>query len=110
MSCVGLLAFVGGGGEEGSLFLVDDTGAHRARALAVGDGSARINDRLTRIDFSIMAKEEAAKRLLRLVKEEGFGASAEDKRGRAGWALPRSTRVEIAVLDSSRATMRRLRQ
>lgn len=103
LSCVGLLASCGKGGR-GCLWLVDATGAHRARAHAVGIGANEVNKQLVRIDFSTVSRDEGAQKLLEAVREAGFGKN--DK----GCSLPESTTVEIAVVDSSNKVMKRRRQ
>jgi len=134
---VGLIATVDGGSSSSStsrrccgyLWLVDATGFYPCRAHAVGRGSDRINRRLagagcggaakgtttTTKNFEEMGVEEGAQALLDIVVQEiGGGGSDGDPRedgdSKDEWTLPLGTRVEIAVLDSNRRKMRRLRQ
>lgn len=132
---VGLIATVDGGSGRGSrrccgyLWLVDATGFYPCRAHAVGRGSDRINRRLagagadgkttkTTTNFEEMSVEEGAQALLDIVVREigdgggssSYGDHRENGDSKDEWTLPLGTRVEIAVLDSNRRKMRRLRQ
>ena len=101
LSCVGLLASCGAVGR-GYLWLVDGTGAYRTRAHAVGNGSNLINRKLVSTDFSVMTKEEGAKRLLKFVAEEGLGNKA------SGWYMPGECRVEMLLVDSVKRKAKRI--
>jgi hypothetical protein len=99
---VGLLSTCGGGEREGCLWLVDATGAYRVRAHAIGWGAKTVNERLRRIDSSLLSKEQCALRLLETIVEE------PDKKEKTAWKLPSNAFAELAVVASPQRKMSRL--
>ena len=93
MSCVGLLATTSDKEVSctgGYLWLVDETGAYRTRAHAVGGGITKegrtiaslVNEQLCSVDFSDFTTQEGAKQLLAILSKNTV--------------LSSKTRVEIA--------------
>jgi hypothetical protein len=72
LSTVGL--FICGANEslngEGSIFLIDATGAYRVRAHAIGAGASLLNRRMGFVDFRKMPCREGLMALLRLIADE----------------------------------------
>ena len=100
LAVVGLLA-----SSAGQLHLVDATGAYRVRAHAVGWGAKVANRRLRELQFGNMTAEEGVQRLLDLLMEEGDADNDHD------WPrLAKNTRVELAVVDTERKRLQRIRQ
>jgi hypothetical protein len=112
LSCVGLLAT--GGRQEGDdcgLWLVDATGAYRVRAHAVGLGAKTINERLRRIDFSSLTRNQGALRLLETIVEEPKeeDASSKEDKDSKPWKLPDNALAEVAVVAPCERKMKRIR-
>ena len=101
---MGLLSTYGGGEGDGCLWLVDATGAYCVRAHAIGWGAQTVNERLRRIDSSILTTEQCALRLLQTIVEE------PDETDKSAWKLPSNAYVEVAVVSSSQRKMSRLRK
>eukprot|EP00804_Cyclotella_cryptica_P026417 CCRYP_008087-RA/>CCRYP_008087-RA protein AED:0.00 eAED:0.00 QI:350/-1/1/1/-1/1/1/343/471 len=72
LSTVGLLACGSNNNnyEEGSIFLIDATGAYRVRAHAIGAGASQLNRRMGYVDFRKMSCREGLRVLLKLTAEE----------------------------------------
>jgi hypothetical protein len=81
---------------------VDATGAYRVRAHAIGWGAKSVNERLQRIDSSLLSREQCALRLLETIVEE------PDKKEKTAWKLPGNAFAELAVVSSSQRKMSRL--
>jgi hypothetical protein len=101
---VGLLSTYGGGEGDCCLWLVDATGAYRVRAHAIGWGAKTINERLRRIDSSILTREQCVLRLLQTIVEE------PDEKEKTAWKFPSNAYAEVAVIASSQRKMSRLRK
>ncbi|KAL7488158.1 hypothetical protein ACHAW6_013750 [Cyclotella cf. meneghiniana] len=74
LSTIGLLACGNNNNNnhgEGSIFLIDATGAYRVRAHAIGAGAFQLNRRMGYVDFRKMSCREGLRVLLRLIAEEG---------------------------------------
>jgi len=96
LSVVGLLC------REREIYLVDVTGAHPMRAVAVGRGSNVVNARLCDQDFATLAARDGVRQLCRLLLEKG---------DEEGWEpLGNATRVELAVVNAEEKQMQRIRQ
>ena len=100
LSCVGLLSIFGN--NQGYIWLVDATGSYQVRAHAVGNGSAVINERLRKVDFSSMTCKEGIGQLIKLMTQDSDNESE--------WKMPSKSRVEIAFLESATRRMIRVRQ
>ena len=101
---MGLLSTYGGGEGDCCLWLVDATGAYCVRAHAIGWGAKTINERLRRIDSSILTREQCALRLLQTIVEE------PNEKEKTAWNLPSNVYAEVAVVNSSQRKMSRLRR
>lgn len=93
------------------MWLVDATGAYRVRAHAVGLGAKTINERLRRIDFSSLTRNQGALRLLETIVEEQKEEeiSSRDKDQATPWKLPDNALAEVAVVASCERKMKRIR-
>jgi len=81
------------------IWLVDPTGAYRARAHAIGKGATIINSRLCKVDFSKLTPEEGLDRLIKLLLQEG----------EEGWeSFSKDTPIESAIIDSNKKKLRRI--
>ena len=124
LSCVGLVATVSGQCRDetqnspgGYLWLVDTTGAYRVRAHAIGIGAECINKQLMTTDFSKLTVEEGVQFLLDIVKKECASKTdierniniSQENVSKSDWNLPPRSIVEMAVVDSSRQKLRRIR-
>ena len=114
LSSVGLLVAPVLDPGDPSLWLVDATGAYPVRAMCVGGGLGNNNKnnerelvartaqkRLREIDFSRLTGEEGLQRLISLLT----GENGSEMRG--ALVKPR-TRLEMAVVDSSRRKLIRV--
>jgi len=120
LSCVGLLAcchsdFSANNIDEshkfGSLWLVDATGAYRARAMAIGSGATIVNSRLCKIAFHEVTKEEGVRLLLKAITEveEDVEEDIEEQELlNEKNILQEGTYIESAVMGFECKTLRRI--
>ena len=78
------------------------------RAHAVGLGAKIVNERLKRIDFSVLTCQEGALRLLETIAQEPTEKEQSQEKEGTVWKLPDNARVEVAVAAPMQRRMNRI--